>query len=70
MCWRVVTVADVDDEDRVGNNVLAIGKLRFGHNAKLLLRLSAHGLVRSLKLMFRRDFEAEFLFSILLLMFG
>ena len=28
---EVVTVADVDDEDRVGN--------RFGHKAKLLFRL-------------------------------
>ena len=35
----VVTVADVDDEDRVGNNLLHISKLRFGQKAKLLLRL-------------------------------
>ena len=33
---EVVTVADVDDEDRVGNSLLQIWKLRFGHNAKLL----------------------------------
>ena len=33
----VVTVADVDDEDRVGNSLLQIWKLRFGH--KLLFRL-------------------------------
>ena len=32
---------------------------RFGHKAKLLFRLSAQGLVRSLKLKFSRDFEAE-----------
>ena len=38
---EVVTVADVDDEDRVGNNLLQIWKLRFGHKAKLLFRLSA-----------------------------
>ena len=33
----VVTVADVDDEGRVGNSLLQIWKLRFGH--KLLFRL-------------------------------
>ena len=27
----VVTVADVDDEDRVGKSLLQIWKLRFGH---------------------------------------
>ena len=31
---EVVTVADVDDEDRVGNSLLQIWKLRFGHEAK------------------------------------
>ena len=35
----VVTVADVDDEDHVGNNLLQVWKLRFGHKAKLLFRL-------------------------------
>ena len=30
---EVVTVADVDDENRVGNNLLQIWKLRFGHKA-------------------------------------
>ena len=35
----VVTVADVDDEDCVGNSLLQIWKLRFGHKAKLLFRL-------------------------------
>ena len=29
----VVSVADVDDEDRVGNILLQIWKLRFGHKA-------------------------------------
>ena len=33
-CWCCVTVAD---EDCVGNNLLQIGKLRFGQKAKLLL---------------------------------
>ena len=30
---EIVTVADVDDEDRVGNSLLQIWKLRFGHKA-------------------------------------
>ena len=30
---EVFTVADVDDEDRVGNSLLQIWKLRFGHKA-------------------------------------
>ena len=33
----VVTVADVDDEDHVGNSLLQNWKLRFSHKAKLLL---------------------------------
>ena len=56
---EVVTVADVGDEDRVGNSLLQIWKVRLGHKAKLLFRLSAKGLVRSLKLKFSRNFEAE-----------
>ena len=48
---EVVSVADGDDENRVGNSLLQIWKLRFGHRAKLSFRLSAQGLVRS--------FEAE-----------
>ena len=39
--------------------MLQIWKLRFGHKAKLMFRLSAQGLVKSLKLKFRRDFEVE-----------
>ena len=35
----VVTVADIGDEDRVGNSLLQMWKLRFGHKAKLLFRL-------------------------------
>ena len=30
---EVVTLADVSDEDRVGNGLLQIWKLRFGHKA-------------------------------------
>ena len=36
---EVVTVADVSDEDCVGNSLLQIWKLRFGHKALLLFRL-------------------------------
>ena len=36
---EAVTVAGVSDEDRVGNILLQIWKLRFGHKAKLLFRL-------------------------------
>ena len=36
---EVVTVANVGDEDRVGNTLLQIWKLRLGHKAKLLFRL-------------------------------
>ena len=36
---EVVTVADVSDEDRVGNSLLQIWKLTFGIKAKLLFRL-------------------------------
>ena len=56
---EVVTVADVSDEDRVGNSLLQIWKMRFGHKALLLLRFSAQGLVKILKLKFRRHFGAE-----------
>ena len=35
---KLVIVADVDDEDRVGNSLLQIWKLRFGHKAKFLFR--------------------------------
>ena len=56
---EVVTVVDVDDEDRVGNSVLQIWKLRFGQKAKRLFRLLAHRLVKILMLKCTRDFEAE-----------
>ena len=36
---EVVTVADVDDVGRVGNSLLQIWNLRFGHKAKLKFRL-------------------------------
>ena len=58
--FDVVTVADVDDEDRVGNSLLQISALRFGQKAKLLFRLWAQGLVNILKLKFRQDFKLKF----------
>ena len=36
--FEVVTVADVDAEDHVGNSLLQIWKLTFGPKAKLLFR--------------------------------
>ena len=57
---EVVTIADVDDENRVGNSLLQIWKLRFGHRAKLLFRLCAQGLVKILKLKLRRDLKLIF----------
>ena len=47
---EVVTVADVYDEDHVGNSLLQIWKMRFSHKAKLLLRLEAQDLVKILSL--------------------
>ena len=35
---EVVTVADVDDDKRVGNSLLQFWELRFGHKGKLLFR--------------------------------
>ena len=55
---EVVTVADVDAVDHVGNNLLQIYELTFGPKTKLLFRLRAQGLVKILKLQFRQDFEA------------
>ena len=36
---EVVTIADVDAEDHVGNSLLQIWELTFGPKAKLLFRL-------------------------------
>ena len=65
---EVVAVAHVDDEDRVGNSLLQISKLRFGQKAKLLFRLRAQCLVNILKLKFRQDLKLC-LASFFLLMF-
>ena len=45
---EVVNVADVSDEDRVGNSLLQIWKLMFGH--KFLFRLGPQSLFQILKL--------------------
>ena len=55
---EVVTVADVDADDNVGNSLLQFWELMFGPKAKLLFRLLAQGLVKILNLKFRQDFEA------------
>ena len=52
---ELITVANVDDEDRVGNSLLHTWELRLGNKAKLLFRLSAQGFVKVLKLKFRQD---------------
>ena len=36
---EIVTVADVDSEDHVGNSLLQIWEVTFGPKAKLLFRL-------------------------------
>ena len=55
----VITVADVDTEKHVNKSLVQIWKLKFGHKVKFLFRIWAQGLVKILKLKFRRDFEAE-----------
>ena len=55
---EVVTVADVDAEDHVGNSLLQIWELTFDPKAKLLFRVRAQGLVKILKLKFSQDSEA------------
>ena len=56
----IVTVANVDDEDRIGNSLLQIWKLRFSYKVKLLFRLWAQGFVKILKLKFRQNLRLEF----------
>ena len=55
---EVVTVADVDAMDNVGNSLLQIRELMFGPKAKLLFRLLTQGLVKISKLKFKQDYEA------------
>ena len=55
---EVDTVADVDDDDRIGNSLLQIWKLNFGYKVKLLFRLGAQDLVKILK--FRQNLRLEF----------
>ena len=51
---EVVTIADVDAEDHVGNISLQIWELTFGPKAKFCSDFEHKGL----KLKFRQDFEA------------
>ena len=62
----IVTVANVDDEDCIGNSLLQIWELRIVHKAKLLFRLWAQGLVKILKLKFRQNLKLEFVCILLL----
>ena len=55
---EVVTVPDVDDEDRVGNSFLQIWKLRFGHKAQLCADFEHFGLYTEAK--FGQDFNFRF----------
>jgi len=55
---KLANVVLVADEDRVGNNLLQISKLRFGQKAKLLF--SSQGLAKILKSKFRQDLQLEF----------
>ena len=57
---EVVTVANVESGKCVRDSLVQISKLKFGYEIKFLSRLWAQGLVKILKLKFRRDFEAEF----------
>ena len=45
---EVVTVAEVSDEDHVGNNLLQIWKLRYGCKGKLLFKLLTKHCAQSL----------------------
>ena len=54
---EVVTVVDVNDEDRIGNNLLQIWEMRFGHKA-IFFRYRSQGLIKIVNLKFKQDFEA------------
>ena len=55
---KLIDVVTVADEDRVGNNLMQISKLRYSQKVKLLFR--AQGLIKILKLNFRPDLQLEF----------
>ena len=65
----IVTVANVDDEDRVGNSSLHAWELRLGNKAKLLFRTWEKGFVKVLKLEVQARFLSWSLVNILPLMF-
>ena len=54
---KLVDVVTVADEDRVGNNLLQISKLRFGQKAKLLFKILIKPCAQSMKLKFRQDLK-------------
>ena len=58
---EVVTVANVDAEKRVDDNLMQIWKLKFGHKGNFCsdFELKVPGSVNISKLKFRRDFKAE-----------
>ena len=53
---KLVDVVTVADEDHVGNNLLQIWKLRYGHKAKLS---KTKTFVKTLSTRFGQDFEVE-----------
>ena len=57
---EVVTVDDVDAEERVDNSLVQIWKLKFGHKSNFLFQLWTQGLVKILKLKFMQDLMLEF----------
>ena len=61
--WRyqlkLIEIADVGAEKLVDEGLVQMWKLKFGHEVKFLFRLWALGLVKILKMKFRRDCEAD-----------
>ena len=54
---EVVTVADVDDEDRVGNSLLQIWKQTFGPKTKLFFQTLSTRVGQDFEVEFQQDFE-------------
>ena len=53
---EIVTVADVDEEDRVGNSLLQIWELTFGPKAKLFSHFG-HKVGQDFEVEVQQDFE-------------
>ena len=60
---KLVEVVNVDYEDRVGNSMLQIWRLRFGHKAIFFQTFSTM-FGQDLKLEFRQDFYGEKIFYV------